>query len=634
MSCSLWSESLTAGSSHPSGERRIRPYLPALLLALVSLWTGTFLGAASAIGATLTQVAILALCVFGFRDWRDPLGLGPRCRWLVPVLLAAMLLSWWQSPVPRAGRTSLILIPALILLPAAVAECWSTRRGSRSGRAALSLVVAVVAGISLIARFALGHSRAAFPLGHHTLLAGWLVLLLPLVLGSELDSRGQRWLAGAAGVTGILALIFTGSLLGGAVAVVQLILAANWFAWSWRRIAMILMVAAIVLTPRSGRVLTGLDSSIRARAVYLDAGVAGIAQRPIVGWGPGATPWTIAEFTAPVSGLNPSSEIIGDLHSLPVQIAYELGLPALVLLAALSICFLVARSRERQISACLRLRKASLLGLIGAALFSLGAAPVSIPALPFAAAMVAGASLSTRSSRPARAIHLESVALPTVYLIAAAVCLIPSTVAHFLYDLARHEPDKARAQERIESAAALDTGFPLYLARAAWLAADEATDARSAERALQAARQARGLAPLWLEAGFLGHRMGAPWAVEALETAARLDPLSTLIAFHVMVAQPESPDAAQWGARALMGEPGFAQALFWRSHPSLAEAVAARAGIRPHTSPLAASSRIAPFAMIVDKRPTLSFSVFAFRRSPWPGALAPVELVVVPETGP
>jgi len=634
VSGTLGSESPNAGSSHPSGARGIRPYLPALLLALISVWTGTFLGAASAIGATLTQVAILTLCVFGLREWRNPLRLGPRSRWLVPVLLIVLVLSWSQSPVARAGRTTLILIPALILLPAAVAECWSSARGSRNGRAALLTVVVVVACLSLIARFALGHSRAAFPLGHHTLLAGWLVLLLPLVLGSELESRGQRWLAGTAGASGILALVFTGSLLGGAVAVVQLILAAIWFGWSWRRVATILSIGAIVLMPRLGRVLTGLDASLRARAVYLEAGVAGIAQRPIVGWGPGATPWTIAGFTTPVSGLNPSSEVIGDLHSLPLQIAFELGLPALLLLGSLSICFLVARSRERDVTNSFRLRKASLLGLIGAALFSFGAAPVSIPALPFAAAVVAGAALSSRSSHPDRTVHLRSVAFPTAYLIAAAACLIPTTVAHFFYDLARHEPDKGRARERIESAVGLDPGFPLYLARAAWLAADDVTDTRSAERALEAAQQARGLSPLWLEAGFLGHRVGAPWAVEALETAARLDPLSTLIAFQVMVAQPESPDAAEWGARALMGEPGFTQALFWRSHPSLADAVAARSGIRPHTSPLTASSRIAPFAMIVDKRPTLSFSVFAFRRSPWTGALAPVELVVSPETSP
>lgn len=359
--------------------------------------------------------------------------------------------------------------------------------------------------------------------------------------------------------------------------------------------------------------------------------MAGIEQRPLLGWGPGSTPWTIAEFTKPIPNLNPSSEIIGDLHSLPVQIGYETGLLGLALSCLLVLLFLATRLSEVG-SDQESTRKSAFLGFLGGVLFSLGAAPLAVPALPAAAAVVAGACLPRQ--RRDRDQHALSKPYAAVYLLPAVVLLLPTVLAHRLYDLARVDPEVETSIKSLESAVALDPHFPLYRARAAWLKADESVSRSTAEDALRAAELAQGLAPLWLEAGYLGLQVEAIWAPTALETASRLDPLSSLAAFHRMTSQPSIPQAIDWGSRALSAEPGFAKARFWREHPGLAESVGRATGIRPETWPLNDKSRLSALAMVLDKDPSLSFSLYAFRRSPWPGAIAPVELVMPLETKP
>ncbi len=618
-------ESNTDGEGSASGSA-LRATLPALVVALLALWSGTFSGAATFSGATATQIAILGFCALGVREVQDPLRIGPKARWLLAMLLGAVVLSWWLSPVARAGRTGLILLPAFFLIPAASSWCWSSPGLRRRGEFALSVVVLLVASTAIATYLMLDSPRAALPLGHHSLLAGWLVLLLPGVILSDRDSKLNSRLRITVGLVGTAALALTGSLLGGLAALTQLIIAIFWCRFSKRWLLAPVVGLALLLVPRLQRIVSGIDASSQTRAVYFKAGLLGIGERPLLGWGPGSTPWTVAEFTTPVPGLNPSSEIIGDLHSLPVQIAYEVGIPSLLISVLLVTCFFAVRLTE------LRSRSASpgkpaMLGLIGAAIFSLGAAPVSVPALPVTAAIVAGAALPTKPSGRTRWRRWPT-AIVALYLLAAAAALLPTATAHRHYDQARRTPEVETAISSLESAIALDPEFPLYRARAAWLAADQRIDQRTALQALRAAELARGLAPLWLEAGYLGHESGQNWAPSAFETAARLDPLSTLVAFHRMASQPSNPAATDWGAKLLIAEPGFAKARFWRNHPELAESVSRKSGIQPDTGHFDASSRLVPLAMVLDKNRSISFSLFAFRRSPWPGALAPVELVM------
>jgi hypothetical protein len=96
--------------------------------------------------------------------WRDPLGVQVAA--LVPLLWAAVAVSTWLSPVPRAGWIALILLPAYLGTPGMVAHSWSTPAARRLGTRTLAVVVLGIAVWSLADRFLVaGGGRTAMPLG-------------------------------------------------------------------------------------------------------------------------------------------------------------------------------------------------------------------------------------------------------------------------------------------------------------------------------------------------------------------------------------------------------------------------------------------------------------------------------------
>ena len=260
--------------------------LPVLLVATLSLWSGTFHGAATAPGAVLNQVLILGVCLLGSLDRFDPLGLGRSGRWLLPALLAAILISWWSSPVARAGTTAMALLPACILIPSATMRCWPKGPARNLGAAGLTVVTLTVALLALTRWQALSLPRASLPLGHHNLLAWWLILVLPLAISSCRRPGPLRWLSRAAGVAGIAALSASGSLLGGVALAVQLVVAAIWWPRARRWALALTMIAALATLPRLWTIVGLADASAAARATYLAAGWQGLLSRPATGWGP------------------------------------------------------------------------------------------------------------------------------------------------------------------------------------------------------------------------------------------------------------------------------------------------------------------------------------------------------------
>ena len=469
---------------------RLAAQLPAALPAVCALlfagWCGTFYFGASATGAMAAHAVLVALGAAGLARLGelggtveggpgrsadgarrldplglDPLGLGGGGRFLLPALLAAVGLAWWTSPVPRAGRVGLVLLPALLLAPAVFSRAWRAERDERPdcGRPraqrrrliatrSLSAAVAVVSVWALTSWLIGPGELPAEPLGHHLLLATWIVTLLPLAL-LPLGEAGHgrdfgRALAGVAGLSGVLAVLATRSLAGGMALIVE-VAVALWLlrrlpapsdrperpaepAPSWlerlagggagRRVRRAVAAAAFVVVAVA-LVASWGDPSLRARGVYWRAGWAGVLERPVTGFGPGSTAWTLAAFLRPVPGINPPGEVVGELHLVPLALAYELGLPGLALAIAVAGLFAWRRLRALGIvgsttdpaapaaPADSALAVAGLVGLTGALVMGCATADWRVTALPLAVAVAAGSCPGGVSARRRRIVRVD-----------------------------------------------------------------------------------------------------------------------------------------------------------------------------------------------------------------------------------
>ncbi len=621
-------------------------FAPALLLALSAAWCGTLAGGATAAGSVTLALALLGLVAWRGTPWRDPLRLGRLGRWLPPALLAVAVLSAAVSPVPRAGLVGLLLLPAVLGLPGAVARCWRDEATRRVGLRAVSATVAAVALWALLDLTLRQAPRAAIPLGHHNLLALWLVSLLPLALLPAREEGPWRWLGGGAGLLAACALLATRSLLGVAGLGVEVLW---WWRASLRRkvllgLALLLVLLAALQAPRVVAIVQGEDNSARARVAYWQAGLAGFLDRPLLGQGPGAAAWTAARFLAPVRGVHPWGEAVGELHAAPLQLAYELGAPGLLLALGLAGWFAVRRLGElRGAAADPALLRAALAGCAGVGVALLGTAAVTVAALPVALAVALGAALA--AGGPGEPEPGGGTVPVRLYAALALLALTPLWAAQGLYEralAAEQEGRRELARERLERALWLDPAFPLYRTRLALLAGTGREERRrAAELARQGAQAGQGVGALWTVAGILGQSAGTPWAPQALATAGALDPLSPFPVWFTLRNDPGAPEAVHRAADALIAEPRLAAAPFWARQPELWTRALGEIRRRPGLDPawVLAFLDAAPaaggwtgerhwLALELDTDPASSVSLFVFRRRPWPA-----EWPVVPLAG-
>jgi hypothetical protein len=618
--------------------------VPALLQGLYAAWCGNLLGGATAAGsATAIGTLLVMLAVFA-GPFRDPLRLGSGWSWAPLGLWIAVAASAWLSPVPRAGLEAVLLLPAYLCLPAAFARCWSDEMARRLGARGLAAAVALLAAWSLAADHLQGITAGVIaPLGHRPLLATWLATLLPLALLALRERTAWRWLGAAAGLLAVAAVavgrsqpvaadVPGRSLAGGAALACEALLAAWWFARRGRRasrriIGGLALAGAALAAFQVQRVLliaARQDPSALARLVYLRAGWQGWRERPWLGWGPGSVPWTAAWFLAPRPGINPWGEAVGELHSLPVHLAYETGALGLVSALAAGGAFARRRLLERRGAADPAWLAAGCVGLAGAGVASLGTAALAVSALPLALAAAAGAALAggapetvTTSAAPppgrrpeppagdlppppgsrltaspeaeppplgrrpppaeppALAPIAARVAAPALrssraagaFAVVAVLGLLAPQMARWHYDRAVEAGQAGRphaAASELAAAVRLDQAFPLYRMRLALFEASEAADhPAAAALALGAARDGQGIGLLWLVAGILGQADGEAWARAALEQGCALDPLSPYPPFYLMASAPGATAAPRLGARALMAEPRLMAATFW-----------------------------------------------------------------------
>jgi hypothetical protein len=229
------------------------------------------------------------------------------------------------------------------------------------------------------------------------------------------------------------------------------------------------------------------------------------------------------------------------------------------------------------------------------------------------------------------------------YAVLALLALIPLERAHWHYDRAAAADirnDSPRAEAELLEAMRLDPDFPLYPMRLALLLNRRAgaNPLAAAELALRGAGKGRAVPSLWMIAGILGYTAQRPWAGDALEKACRLDPFNPIPPFYQMLNKPGGPEAAGYGAHALLAEPRLVAAIFWERHPpllgsalkavetwpgvdagwkqALIAASAASAGVPqpPGSSP----QPVDVLPLVLDTAEAETISLPIFRRRQWP----------------
>lgn len=676
---------------HRSGPWNYLGLVPPAVAVLFAARAGNLAGGASATGALAATVSLLlvslllALSPGEIGRFVDPFRLGRG--WVLPwALWLSALLAMALSPVPRAGRVAVVLAPYVAFLATATGSWWRSRNAGRWGGLLLSLGVAGVAVWGILAWQQGLSPRVSLPLGHHNLLAAWLVALVPVVLAPILErgtrhggaSRWLRWGHGLAGAVGAFAIVASGSLSGTlALGTALAVLAVIWLrhtrvqehstrgqrAVGCAVVILGTMVVTFTVFPRMGQILRGEDASTAVRTVYLQAGLDGIAARPVVGHGPGSTGWTLSRYLEPVPGVSPPGEVVGELHLLPLTLGYELGLVGLALFVATGVSFVRCRWRELGqfdapgLSRRRALAAGGLAGLVGLAMAGVGTGDWRISALAVAGAVASGAALAGSGPReddpdapdtppavPEPRGQQRAVFLAVGLGCLALVALYRPHAAHREHDAAYgawHTGDRAGAVAALERAHRLDPAFPLYTFQLARLGVGgEAT----AELAWRAAEDAGAVGSFWLAAA---ETEDLEASLTALRCAAALDPLLPFAPFRLALADPDADDAPLWAARALAAAPELGAAHAWESRPELLAAaleVLARedridAGWRERY--LAAmgdvvdrrrvgdrASRSIDLTLTVDRSRVGSLSKDQFRRQPWPVTLSPLPMDV------
>ena len=633
---------------------------PALLLALFGGWCGTFYYGAAASAVIAGHLALLVTVAWGWRGW-DPLRLGARGKALLPLVWLWFLLAMRASPASRAGWLAVSLLPAFLALPSAVARCWREEEARRRGLLALAIVAGLAGATAIAGMIWQGSARAAQPLGNAVVLGSFLATLTPLVLAVALSARGRlRVVAWTVLVLALAGLLGTRSVAAIAAVVVGAAIALPRGRRRWLLVP--LLAGVLVLGSRLGRLATGEDGSLQARTSYWLGGLRGIAERPLFGWGPGSTAWTLAPFARPRPGANPPGEALVDLHSLPLQLGYELGLPGLALVGLLAGAFGLARLREAPREGEADLRRGALAGLAAGGTALLAGPTLGTTAPWLALAVVAGAALATaapaaeepavapagdtsppneaRMAAPpsARArpwTPLSGRRLGWLYAAIALLLLLPLDAAIACYDAARRSAPE-RARRLVALAAELDPQLPLYRARLGWLAAS----AHERANALAAAAAAApGVPALQLAAGWAAE-VAAGDGERQLELACAGDPLFGAAPFLLVETNPRAPWAPRLGARALLADPPLLAAIFWEAEPQLLTAALGEAarwegvdmGFREvllnAATSLPRTGRIDVRRFWVDDErnteTSIHVSLYAFRRLPWRALLGEV----------
>ncbi|MEW6322931.1 MAG: O-antigen ligase family protein [Acidobacteriota bacterium] len=284
----------------------------------------------------------------------------PRFFWPLTAYAALTLVSAGFSRDPAHSFTDAKQLVLFLIVPVV----YDLARGARA-RTVVTVLVTIGAASALIGlvQYAildfdnLGR-RVQGTLSHWMTYSGTLMLVICAAVARLLyDSRDRLWAAAVlpALVAGLV-ITFTRSAAVGAAAGVGVLLLSRDFrllAVLPIVVAGIIAVAPPALSDRVYSIIDMNDPTNRDRVAMLQSGVAMVTDYPLTGVGPDMVAQVYEHYRAPgaVNATNPH------LHNVPMQIAAERGLPALVawtwfvVSAVVGLLALLRRSRHKALAA-------------------------------------------------------------------------------------------------------------------------------------------------------------------------------------------------------------------------------------------------------------------------------------------
>jgi uncharacterized protein involved in response to NO len=237
-----------------------------------------------------------------------------------------------------------------------------------------------------------------FPLGHQNLVAGFLVLTLPVAVGVACYYKDwRRWLGIATTVMGLIVMVSTGSrggFLGLGTALVLSIVFSLLIDWSWNK-AKLGLGALLILSSllciligsngnfryRVGAIFTGQDLNILSRNWAWSVGLKEWQDNLWFGVGIGANPYTFDQYQSGMRQYPWSTMLFQQLHNSLIQVLAELGsLGGIAILITLGLVIRLIWKfyQAKQLTV---LPTSVLCGLVGYGLMSLTDYQLEVPAI-------------------------------------------------------------------------------------------------------------------------------------------------------------------------------------------------------------------------------------------------------------
>lgn len=397
-----------------------RPYPPQVRSVAIAGLIGVCLASAGLLAAQDTATSRMLTWPWQILYWLGPLAAGgalwftlsnkvPRHAlsraWVIGLLLTAAGLTASTALSPyRAQVLPWVFWPATTLaLAAAGARLFADRNdGARLEQRLLQLtgaaggLLALVSLAMWLAQLAphwgtIPHSRNPHPLGHANYTAGTGLLFLPCLIGLAAGARGWRRVGWGLLALACLAMLLSGGSRGATLGLAAL--AGLGLLTAWQRLPKVAVVAVALALMSAGLLHPGVrrgllpppadapvNMSNAQRMTWIEGGWQAVLDRPVFGWGTGATPWFFPRYRG---GLDYGPYEVLQLHNTPLQLWAEGGTVTLLgalLLTGLVIAGAVRTAREADRPADTA-RWVALATLTGYGVFSITDWQLDVPAV-------------------------------------------------------------------------------------------------------------------------------------------------------------------------------------------------------------------------------------------------------------